>query len=107
MMTFFTTLNIPVTAPIASASVPTQVTRNPGVRRSARHAWRRSRQRVLDGREALRVIEAILRDADVAEVASRGVQGFFRGDALGTESLGLELDVGADLVLEVALGAAA
>ena len=37
-MTVLTTLNIPVTAPIASASVPTAVTRKPGVRSSARHA---------------------------------------------------------------------
>jgi hypothetical protein len=37
-MTVLTTLNIPATAPIASASVPTDVTRNPGVRSSPRHA---------------------------------------------------------------------
>ena len=42
-MTALTTLNMPVTAPIASPSVRMQVARNPGVRRSVRHAWRTSR----------------------------------------------------------------
>ncbi len=37
-----TTLNIPVTAPIASARVTTAVTRKPGVRSSDRQEWRRS-----------------------------------------------------------------
>ena len=36
--TVLTTLNIPTTAPMASARVTTEVTRKPGVRRSARQA---------------------------------------------------------------------
>ena len=85
----------------------TEVTRNPGVRRSARHAWRRSRPESCDGREALRVIEAVFRDADVAEAASRRALGVVRREPLRAQALDFELEVRADLVLEVALGAAA
>src|SRR5688500_460434 len=41
-MTGLTTLNLPATAPMASARVPTEVMRKPGVRNRARQAWRRS-----------------------------------------------------------------
>src|SRR6185503_20251785 len=41
-MTVLTTPNIPATAPIASASVPTVVMRKPGERSRARQAYRRS-----------------------------------------------------------------
>ena len=58
-----------------------------------------------DGREALRMIEAALGYADVTEVASRGALGVSRAHTLGAKPLGLELDVGADLLAEVGVGA--
>ena len=54
-----------------------------------------------------RVVEAILGDADVAEVAPRCALGVLGTHALGAKPLDFELQVGADLVLEVALRAAA
>jgi hypothetical protein len=52
-------------------------------------------------------MEAVLRDADVAEVAARGALGVRRAHALRAEALGLEREMRLDLLLEVALRAAA
>ena len=60
-------------------------------------------RRILDGHEAPRVIEAVLGDADVAEVATRGALSVGWAHPLRAKPLGLEVEVGADLVFEVGL----
>ena len=86
--------------------MPTAATRNPGVRRSERHAWRRS-SRILSPCEALAVIESVFRDADVAEAAAREALGLNGRHALCFETCHFHLEVRADFVLEVVLRAAA
>ena len=62
---------------------------------------------VFEPRQALPVIEVVLGDADVAEVAPRGTLGVGAGHPLRLETFDFHLEVRADLVLEVALRAAA
>ena len=62
---------------------------------------------VLEPREALAVIESVLRDADVAEGPARDALRVSRRHSLCLETFHFHLEVRADLVLEVVLRAAA
>jgi hypothetical protein len=64
-------------------------------------------QHILEPGESLTVVETVAGDADVAERAPRGALGVRSTHPLCAESFSLEVQVRPDLVLEIALRAAA
>src|SRR5262245_10333641 len=62
---------------------------------------------ILDRREPLRVIEAVLCNADIAEPSTRRTLGVFWREALRAESFRFEIDMRTDLVFKISLRSAA